>query len=126
MASEFKYALKNMSAIQFGYFYQHIGCKNLLEIASCNLSLIAFDGLICAFFQTKSPVFAIKRICTRVNVMGTFLCSVNDAAKRLSVGRTFTYGLIKQGQLDIVKLGRRTLVKVESINALIERSAGDR
>lgn len=48
------------------------------------------------------------------------LYSLNDTAKTLGVGRTFTYGLIKQGRLETVKLGRRTLVKVDSIKALIE------
>lgn len=48
------------------------------------------------------------------------LCSLNDAAKTLGIGRTFTYGLIKQGRLETVKLGRRTLVKIDSIKALIE------
>lgn len=52
------------------------------------------------------------------------LCSISEAAKLMGVGRTFTYGLVKGGKLEIVKLGRRTLVRVDSIKALIERSAG--
>lgn len=56
--------------------------------------------------------------------MGTTLCSVNDAAREMGVGRTFTYELIKEGKLEIVKLGRRTLIRVDSIKALIERSSG--
>lgn len=48
------------------------------------------------------------------------LYSLNETAKTLGVGRTFTYGLIKEGRLETVKLGRRTLVKVDSIRALIE------
>lgn len=47
------------------------------------------------------------------------LCSINKTAKTLGVGRTFTYALIRDGRLETVKLGRRTLVKIESINALI-------
>lgn len=45
--------------------------------------------------------------------------SVNDAAKALSLGRTSIYALIKEGKLETVKLGRRTLIKVESIRSLI-------
>lgn len=56
--------------------------------------------------------------------MPSILCSVGEAASALSVGRTFTYSLIKQGRLETVKLGRRTLVKVESIRALIDSANG--
>ncbi|OHD02020.1 MAG: excisionase [Sphingomonadales bacterium GWF1_63_6] len=45
--------------------------------------------------------------------------SINGAAKALSLGRTSIYALIKEGRLDTVKLGRRTLVKTASIRALI-------
>jgi excisionase family DNA binding protein len=49
--------------------------------------------------------------------------SVNDAAKMLSLGRTSIYVLIKDGRLDMVKLGRRTLIKMESIRRLVENKA---
>jgi len=39
--------------------------------------------------------------------------TVNEAAKALSLGRTSIYALIKEGRLETVKLGRRTLVKAE-------------
>jgi len=45
--------------------------------------------------------------------------SVKDAAKALSLGRTSVYALIKQGRLERVKLGRRTLITVASIRNLI-------
>lgn len=47
------------------------------------------------------------------------LTSVNAACETLNVGRTSLYGLINSGRLDTVKLGRRTLIKVSSIKALI-------
>jgi excisionase family DNA binding protein len=47
------------------------------------------------------------------------LTSINDACASLNVGRTYLYTLINQRRLDTVKLGRRTLVKVSSIKALI-------
>jgi excisionase family DNA binding protein len=47
------------------------------------------------------------------------LTSVKTACETLSVGRTYLYILINQGRLDTVKLGRRTLIKVSSIKALI-------
>lgn len=53
--------------------------------------------------------------------MDPVLISVNDAAKALSLGRTSIYALIGEGTLEAVKIGRRTLVRVDSI----KRLAGD-
>jgi len=50
------------------------------------------------------------------------LFSINDVARTLGVGRTFTYSLINSGRPETVKLGRRTLVKADSVRALIECS----
>jgi excisionase family DNA binding protein len=47
--------------------------------------------------------------------------SINEAARALGLGRTSVYLLIRQGRLEAVKLGRRTLVKVESIRRLLDR-----
>ncbi len=52
--------------------------------------------------------------------METLTTSVNDAAKALGIGRTSIYALIRDGRLETVKLGRRTLVKVSSIRRLID------
>ena len=49
--------------------------------------------------------------------------SINDTAKTLSLGRTSIYALINEGKLDAFKLGRRTLIKGESIRRLIEAQA---
>lgn len=45
--------------------------------------------------------------------------SVRDAAAAIGIGRTTLFNLIKRGQLDVVRIGRRTLVKVDSINRLV-------
>ena len=45
--------------------------------------------------------------------------SINDTAKALSLGRTSIYAMIADGRLEAFKLGRRTLVKAESIRRLI-------
>lgn len=46
--------------------------------------------------------------------------SINDTAKALSLGRTSIYALIREGRLETIKLGRRTLIKAESIRRLVE------
>lgn len=52
--------------------------------------------------------------------MQPIFLSINDTAKALGLGRTSIYGLLRSGRLEAVKLGRRTLVKVDSIRRLIE------
>lgn len=46
--------------------------------------------------------------------------SINETANTLSLGRTSIYSLINEGKLEAFKLGRRTLVKADSIRRLIE------
>jgi excisionase family DNA binding protein len=50
--------------------------------------------------------------------------SVKDAAKALSLGRTSIYALINEGRLHTIKLGRRTLIKIDSIHALLSECDG--
>lgn len=52
--------------------------------------------------------------------MHPFTLSISEAAKALSLGRTSIYALINEGRLETVKIGRRRLVKVESICQLLE------
>ncbi|WP_209515776.1 helix-turn-helix domain-containing protein [Sphingomonas sp. BE137] len=44
---------------------------------------------------------------------------INDAARALGVGRTHLYSLIADGKIDTILLGRRRLVKVESLRKLV-------
>jgi excisionase family DNA binding protein len=45
---------------------------------------------------------------------------INDAARALGVGRSTIYKLINAGQLSTIKIGRRTLIKTDSVRALVE------
>lgn len=45
--------------------------------------------------------------------------SIIDASKALGLGRTSIYSLIGDGRLEAFKLGRRTLVKTDSIRRLV-------
>lgn len=46
--------------------------------------------------------------------------SINETARALSLGRTSIYAMIADGRLVAFKLGRRTLIKADSIRQLIE------
>ncbi len=54
--------------------------------------------------------------------MEPIAASINDTAKALSLGRTSVYALIREGRLETIKLGRRTLVKIDSIRRLLEKA----
>ena len=45
--------------------------------------------------------------------------TIKETARALGVGKTHVYELIRQGRLEKIKLGRRSLVKVESIRRLV-------
>jgi len=49
--------------------------------------------------------------------------SINDTARILSLGRTSVYAMIADGRLEAFKLGRRTLIKADSIRRLISEQA---
>jgi excisionase family DNA binding protein len=45
--------------------------------------------------------------------------SINDTARALSLGRTSIYAMIADGRLEAFRLGRRRLIRMESIRRLI-------
>ena len=54
------------------------------------------------------------------------LLSVEEAARRLRIGRTTMYSLISAGQIETVTIGRRRLVPPECVTAYVAvlRTAG--
>ena len=55
--------------------------------------------------------------------METLAISINEAAKVLSLGRTSIYAMIADGRIEAFKLGRRTLIRAESIRRLVAGEA---
>jgi len=55
--------------------------------------------------------------------MNKLAYSINETARVLSLGRTSIYAMIADGRLDAFKLGRRTLIKAESIRRLVAAQA---
>ena len=49
--------------------------------------------------------------------------SINETARLLSMGRTSIYAMIADNRLETFKLGRRTLVRADSIRRLIDGQA---
>jgi len=45
--------------------------------------------------------------------------SISETARTLSIGRTSIYAMIADGKLEAFKLGRRTLIRAESIRRLV-------
>lgn len=55
--------------------------------------------------------------------MEKLLVSITDAAKALSLGRTSIYELMRSGQLDTRKMGRRRLITAESLRRLVDKQS---
>ena len=47
---------------------------------------------------------------------------INELCAVIGLGRTTIYALIASGQLDVVRVGRCTIVKAESVQALLNKS----
>jgi excisionase family DNA binding protein len=55
--------------------------------------------------------------------MDKLLCSIPDAARSLGVGRSKLYDLIAEGRLETIAIGRRRLVKTDSLQAFARGEA---
>lgn len=51
------------------------------------------------------------------------LLSIEDAAAALAIGRSKTYELISEGRLLTVHIGRRRLVRLDSVRAIANGEA---
>ena len=53
--------------------------------------------------------------------MTPLLISISDACKALGIGRSKVYELVGEGSLETVTIGRRRLVRTESIKAFADK-----
>ncbi|MGJ3627813.1 helix-turn-helix domain-containing protein [Sphingomonas sp. MMS24-JH45] len=49
--------------------------------------------------------------------MPAFGLSINDARRAIGIGRTKLYDLINAGEIDVFKIGRRTLIPKASVGS---------
>ena len=49
------------------------------------------------------------------------LYSIKEAAEQCSIGRSKVYELIGAGEIAVVKIGRRSLIPADSLEAYVER-----
>ncbi len=56
---------------------------------------------------------------TRIPGPAPLVYSINEACRISSIGRTRLYELINSQQLEVVRIGRRTLVKAQSLHRLL-------
>jgi len=49
--------------------------------------------------------------------------TIKDATAAYSIGRTKLYELIGAGELNVIKIGKRTLLRRSDLEALLSRSA---
>jgi excisionase family DNA binding protein len=53
------------------------------------------------------------------------LLTIVEAARMLKIGRTLTYELIANGQLEVIHIGRATRVPLDAVHAFVERRRAD-
>jgi excisionase family DNA binding protein len=49
------------------------------------------------------------------------LLSIEDAAKALGIGRTKLYSLVQQKEVELVKIGSKSLITAASLNAFVAK-----
>ncbi len=54
------------------------------------------------------------------------LLTVADAAKRLSLSRTYTYELVMSGELESLKLGKSRRIPVKALDEFVETRRAQR
>ena len=84
-----------------------------------SLADITRQRIKAALREHTLPLDDIERLAIETAVARHHGC-MTRAARDLGIGRTTIYGLISTGRIRTVKVGRRTLVSVKSLIALLE------
>ncbi len=74
--------------------------------------------------MSKRAPRAAKSVLAEVNQpvpVPVLAMSVPDAAKAIGIGRSNMWGLIRDGKVPVVKIGRRTLVSHASLVKLLQQ-----
>jgi excisionase family DNA binding protein len=72
----------------------------------------------------NDPTSSNEKTALAISAPTPRLVSIDAARRLLGVGRSTVYDLINQRKLRAVKIGRRTLVPVEELDAYIEHLLG--
>lgn len=71
-----------------------------------------------ALLQQAADLYGGKWMSTNMFRMAL---SIREAAAALGVGRSMVYVLIGSGEICPIKIGRRTVIPIESINSFMGR-----
>ncbi len=58
------------------------------------------------------------------DVRDPLLLTIDEAGRRLGIGRSLIYELLKTDQLEVVRIGRATRIPTDSVTALVQRLRG--
>lgn len=62
----------------------------------------------------------VERLSRRPSLSDRKLVSIGEATTLLGLGRTTVYRMIGEGRLTAAKIGRRTLIHLDTINSIID------
>lgn len=85
------------------------------------LSLL-FQQILRGLLRRASPTSPMPQM--KGNAMERLFMSVNETCDMLGISRTTIYRLISTGRLETVRIGRRRLVRLSSIEELASHGSG--
>ncbi len=75
-----------------------------------------YENQVSAVAPTKPESNKDRRDSTRVNFLGDFAYSIDEACDILNIGKTFIYSEIKAGRLKARRCGARRLILASELN----------